>query len=62
MRDWISDGYDLTMAINVSPVELEAEGFIENLVNRTQAYGLPPERIELEVTDLQGCRPAASHP
>jgi EAL domain-containing protein (putative c-di-GMP-specific phosphodiesterase class I)/GGDEF domain-containing protein len=53
MRDWISDGYDLTMAINVSPVELEAEGFIENLVNRTQAYGLPPERIELEVTDRQ---------
>ncbi len=53
MRQWVAAGYDLTMAINVSPVELEAEGFIDNLVERTKLYGVPPERIELEVTDRQ---------
>jgi len=53
MKGWIDGGYDLTMAINVSPVELEAEGFIENLIERSNAYKIPPSRIELEVTDRQ---------
>lgn len=53
MKQWIARGYDLTMAVNVSPVELEADGFIENLVERSTIYGVPPSRIELEVTDRQ---------
>ncbi|MFY7960861.1 MAG: putative bifunctional diguanylate cyclase/phosphodiesterase [Elsteraceae bacterium] len=53
MQGWLGAGYDLTMAINVSPVELEADGFIENLVARSELYRIPPQRIELEVTDRQ---------
>jgi EAL domain-containing protein (putative c-di-GMP-specific phosphodiesterase class I) len=53
LSDWIAKGYDLTMAINVSPVELESEGFIENLMERSQIHGVPPSRVELEVTDRQ---------
>jgi EAL domain-containing protein (putative c-di-GMP-specific phosphodiesterase class I)/GGDEF domain-containing protein len=51
MKDWRERGYDLTMAINVSPVELETNDFIENLVERSKFYEVPPEMVELEITD-----------
>lgn len=49
---WNAAGYrDLTMAINVSPVQLTDCSLAQELTNRLQKHSLTPAEIELEITE-----------
>ena len=41
----------LTIAVNVSPMQFEADGFLESVMSALDASGLPPHRLELELTE-----------
>ena len=41
----------LHIAVNVSPVQFEANGFVESVRTALAATGLPPQRLELELTE-----------
>jgi EAL domain-containing protein (putative c-di-GMP-specific phosphodiesterase class I) len=53
LKRWVDDGYNLHMAINVSPVELKHGDFVRYLSDRVAAFGLPNEMIEVEITEGQ---------
>jgi len=42
---------DLVIAVNVSPVQFEADGFVESVLSALSASGLAPCRLELELTE-----------
>ena len=48
---WDRDGLDMTIAVNISPKNLEEADFIEYLLFCCAARGLDRSRIELEVTE-----------
>ncbi|MBU2897753.1 EAL domain-containing protein [Vibrio hepatarius] len=41
----------LTMAINVSPTQIEGPGFVQQLRQTMKRYNIEPETVELEVTE-----------
>ena len=41
----------LTIAVNVSPKQMLRDGFVEIVLGALAASGLPPERLELELTE-----------
>lgn len=45
------DARDLTLGINVSPVQLRVPGFADSVLARLAAHGVPPRRIVVEVTE-----------
>ena len=42
---------DITVAVNLSPIQLRAPGAALGILNAIHEAGLPPERLELEVTE-----------
>ncbi|MFO8141060.1 MAG: EAL domain-containing protein [Marinobacter sp.] len=42
---------DCSMAVNVSPVQIRKEGFVDTVKQALQASGLAPESLELEVVE-----------
>nr|WP_297351577.1 EAL domain-containing protein [uncultured Caldimonas sp.] len=44
-------GMALRVAVNLSPRQLEAEHLADDISQALQACGLPPERLELEITE-----------
>ncbi|NMT62942.1 EAL domain-containing protein [Marinobacter orientalis] len=40
-----------SISVNVSPIQLRKEGFIQTVTNALRASGLPPESLELEVVE-----------
>ena len=53
LRGWRDKGYEIEMAVNVSPVELKSESFVDYLQDRLAAYDLEPEMVEIEITEGQ---------
>ncbi len=51
LKDWREGGYEIEIAINVSPVELKSETFISYLGDRLKFYGLRSDMIEIEITE-----------
>jgi EAL domain-containing protein (putative c-di-GMP-specific phosphodiesterase class I) len=49
--DWLAAGLDTTMSINVSALQFRQPGFVDGVAHTLQAAGLPPERLELELTE-----------
>jgi diguanylate cyclase (GGDEF)-like protein len=47
-RDWPDN---LFVAVNVSPVQFRKEGFLDDVERILQETGLPPHRLELELTE-----------
>jgi diguanylate cyclase (GGDEF)-like protein len=45
------DARDLTVGINVSPVQLRVPGFAESVLAMVAQHGVPPGRVVLEVTE-----------
>ncbi|CDZ66120.1 Response regulator/GGDEF/EAL domain protein [Neorhizobium galegae bv. orientalis] len=41
----------VTIAVNVSPIQLGRKEFIDELIATTRRYGLSPDRLELEITE-----------
>ncbi|MCP5278425.1 MAG: bifunctional diguanylate cyclase/phosphodiesterase [Thiobacillus sp.] len=51
-RRWIDDGFPpLTMAVNLSARQFESEQLAEEIAATLNATGLPPQTLELEVTE-----------
>jgi len=50
-RDWLSQGLELTMAINVSPLQFREHAFADKLGGIISATGINPASIEIEVTE-----------
>ena len=42
---------DVKIAVNLSPVQFRSSGLVQTVVNALAASGLPPERLELEITE-----------
>jgi diguanylate cyclase (GGDEF)-like protein len=41
----------VSLAVNLSSLQVEGQGLLSNLINALAASGLPPSRLELEVTE-----------
>lgn len=53
LRVW-RDSYgrrDISMAVNLSAAQLASEGLVEMVKGLLQSYGLPPDALELEITE-----------
>lgn len=51
-REWINKGYPpIPISINISPVQLQAKGFVEKVIRKIAQYKLSPEWIVLEITE-----------
>lgn len=48
---WYGQGADLTVSVNVSPLQFQQPGFVEGVAQALQQAGLPGERLELELTE-----------
>ncbi|MDO5610704.1 MAG: EAL domain-containing protein [Pseudomonadota bacterium] len=52
LADWEAAGlHGLTMAINVSSVQLRQDGFAEMITEIVNRHALPPAQLELEITE-----------
>lgn len=50
-RQWLDEGRPLPVAVNVSPVQFERPGFVESVLAMLDEFGLPPQWLELEITE-----------
>lgn len=48
---WMRSGFDCKVAVNVSPLQFEEVDFSEKVLNALRETGLPPGRLELEITE-----------
>ncbi len=52
LRDWQDRfGFSGIMSVNVSPVQIQNTGFIEELKYQLEETGIPPETLEIEITE-----------
>lgn len=51
IRKWMSKGFNIPTAINVSPQDVNNEAFMEILYSALEVYSVPTNLIELEVTE-----------
>jgi diguanylate cyclase (GGDEF)-like protein len=55
--EWLESGLDFgRLAINVSPTQLPANGFIADLLEILDRWGLAPERLVLEITETEAVK------
>ena len=50
---WRTRGLHLDLAVNVSPSQLGAEGYCEDVSTVLERSGLPPQSLTLEITETQ---------
>jgi EAL domain-containing protein (putative c-di-GMP-specific phosphodiesterase class I) len=48
---WLADGLDVWVSVNVSPRELHAPDYVEQVAQALRAHRVPPQRLVLEVTE-----------
>lgn len=52
LQDWIKSGHRvIPISVNVSSVDIYAIDVVEHFKNLVRKYGLPPEYVELEITE-----------
>ena len=49
--NWRNQGLEAPVAVNVSAMQFEREGFADNVMEALEAAGLPPHLLELELTE-----------
>jgi len=50
-RAWQEQGRRLRVAVNVSAVQFERPGLVQDVLGMLQAHGVPPAQLELEITE-----------
>ncbi len=50
-KQWLDQGWNLSIAVNLSPRQLRHPGLIDDVTLALKESGLPAERLELEVTE-----------
>ena len=48
---WSAEEINLSVAVNISPLLLDRAELVQEIASLQQAYGVPPERVILEVTE-----------
>jgi len=48
---WRANGHDIPVAVNVSAMQFEREGFSDSVLEALEDAGLPPHLLELELTE-----------
>ena len=48
---WLADGHDVWVSVNVSPRELHAPEYVDQVAEALRAHRVPPQRLVLEVTE-----------
>ncbi|WP_051799491.1 putative bifunctional diguanylate cyclase/phosphodiesterase [Catenuloplanes japonicus] len=48
---WLDEGYDVWVAVNVSPRELRSPDYVGQVAEVLRTHGVPPQRLVLEVTE-----------
>ncbi|MDG4823487.1 bifunctional diguanylate cyclase/phosphodiesterase [Asanoa sp. WMMD1127] len=48
---WLADGHDVWVSVNVSPRELHAPVYVDQVAEALRAHRVPPQRLVLEVTE-----------
>ncbi|MDQ7909180.1 bifunctional diguanylate cyclase/phosphodiesterase [Phytohabitans sp. ZYX-F-186] len=48
---WLAEGHDVWVSVNVSPRELHATGYVDQVKDALRAHRVPPQRLVLEVTE-----------
>ncbi len=51
LRQWLDQGYDITLAVNLSAIQFEHAGLTEMLNRLLHDCGVAAERLELELTE-----------
>lgn len=49
--EWQRQGVDIVVSFNVSPRNLDDPGFVALILQEIHEHGVPPDRIELEITE-----------
>lgn len=50
-RLWMQEGFDVNIAVNVSPRQFESSDLTDTVLKTLSRTGLPPSRLELEITE-----------
>ena len=48
---WHREGFDFTMAINISPLQFREDDFCQKVINIIQSKNIPPSIIDIEITE-----------
>lgn len=48
---WYREGFEFTMAVNISPLQFREEDFTRNVIRIIEACDLPPHLIDIEITE-----------
>ncbi|WP_442933596.1 putative bifunctional diguanylate cyclase/phosphodiesterase [Micromonospora sp. CPCC 206060] len=48
---WLAEGHDVWLSVNVSPRELHAPQYVDQVADALRAHRVPPQRLVLEVTE-----------
>ncbi|MFC0530101.1 putative bifunctional diguanylate cyclase/phosphodiesterase [Phytohabitans kaempferiae] len=48
---WLAEGHDVWVSVNVSPRELHASGYVDQVKDALRAHHVPAQRLVLEVTE-----------
>jgi diguanylate cyclase (GGDEF)-like protein len=51
LRLWLDDGMYLSIAVNISTTNLRDAGFIDAIAKALDRHGIPPELLEIEITE-----------
>ncbi len=51
IQEWISQGIDCKVSVNVSAMQLKEEEFVSKVIRTLGAFGIPPRQFELELTE-----------
>jgi len=51
LADWLARGHDVWVSVNLSPKELHAADYAGQVADVLSLYGVPPQRLVLEVTE-----------
>ncbi|WP_459839873.1 putative bifunctional diguanylate cyclase/phosphodiesterase [Catenuloplanes niger] len=51
LAEWLRDGYDVWVSVNVSPRELHAPDYVGHVAEALRTHRVPPQRLVLEVTE-----------
>ena len=51
LADWLARGHDVWVSVNLSPKELHAADYAGQVADVLALYGVPPQRLVLEVTE-----------
>ena len=51
LSQWLADGHDVWLSVNVSPREFHAPEYVVQVAEALRRHGVPPQRLVLEVTE-----------